>query len=94
MVNAAVENMIHSDFVRPASSLFDGVFGGSRIILRPNAQGFVPEGDVERLTFLFVDLIAEVLQSYLDAGSERDVTHEDEALHNAIRNAIAGWQKD
>jgi hypothetical protein len=93
-MNPAVENMIHSDFVRPASALFDGVFGGSRVILHPECQRYVPKEDVEKLTFLFVDLIAEVLQSYLDAGSERDVTHEDEALYEAIRNAIAGWQKE
>lgn len=93
-MNAAVENMIHSDFVKPASSLFDGVFGMTRGILHPEAQRFVPKEDVLPLTFLFVDLIAEVLQSYLDAGSEREVTHEDEALREAIYNAIAGWQKE
>lgn len=88
------ENLIHTEYVRPAAHLFDGVFGIGIFPLHPKAQGYVPTEDVKPLTFLFVDLIAEVLQSYLDAGSERDVTHEDETLYAAIHDAIAGWQKE
>ena len=88
MPNPAVENMIHSDFVRPASALFNGVFGSTQVILHPNCQREVPKEDVDGLTFLFIDLIAEILQSYLDAGSEREVTHEDEPLSQAIYNHI------
>lgn len=94
MPNAAAENMIHSNFVRPASALFDGVFGGTQIILHPNCQREVPREDVDGLTFLFVDLIAEILQSYLDAGSEREVTYEDEPLYQAIYNHILDWTAD
>lgn len=52
------------------------------------AQG-IREDAVDAIADELTSMIAEILQAYLDAGSERDVTHEE--LGPAIRDHVAGW---
>lgn len=46
---------------------------------------------IEPLADLLQLVIAIVISSIIDAGSERDVVLEDEALSTAITNAIKEW---
>lgn len=39
----------------------------------------------------FQILIAEFIQAWIDAGSEREVTMENDELFEAIRNELLGW---
>jgi hypothetical protein len=58
-----------------------GPFEGNTI----NPQLAEPLADLLQL------VIANVIASILDAGSERDVILEDENLSNSIRNQMRGW---
>lgn len=53
------------------------------------SHGFVPDRAVEPLTDAIVTFAAELLQTYLDAGSERDVTDED--LRPTIEKHVKEW---
>lgn len=53
--------------------------------------GVIPQGAVEPITDQLVTVIAEVIQSWIDAGSEREVTMENETLHQAIYDELKGW---
>lgn len=54
----------------------------------PDGQG-IPQSAVEDLTEILVSFAANLIQGWLDAGSERDVTYEE--LEGPIRQHIAGW---
>lgn len=46
---------------------------------------------LEELTDHLIMVIAEVIQAWIDAGSEREVTMENEELRKAIHNELEGW---
>ena len=49
----------------------------------------LPAAAVPVLATVLTEIVAEVIQYYIDAGSERDVTHE--CLGPAIENELWGW---
>lgn len=51
----------------------------------------IPSDKVEEIVDGFTIVIAEALQAWLDAGSEREVTYENEALHEALTQEVLGW---
>jgi hypothetical protein len=53
----------------------------------------IPSSYVTDLTECFQIVIAEALQAWLDAGSERDVTMEDDDLYRAIRKHLWSWSE-
>jgi hypothetical protein len=53
--------------------------------------GAIPQQSVEDLAFDLVSVIAEIIQAWIDAGSERDVTMANEALFRAIYDELKGW---
>jgi hypothetical protein len=46
---------------------------------------------LEDLTDQVVVFIAELIQAFINAGSEREVTYENDALRNAIYEELRGW---
>lgn len=54
----------------------------------------VPRKHVEEITVQLQTVIAEVLQAWLEAGSERDVTMENETLYRAIYDELASWSDE
>lgn len=55
----------------------------------PGMLTYIPRAGVEEIAEELTDFIAEVLQGWLDAGSERDVTYEE--LGPAIQDHVKGW---
>lgn len=53
--------------------------------------GMIPDEAVDVLTEITVSIIADLIQAYIDAGSEREVTHENEDLREAIRREYNDW---
>lgn len=51
----------------------------------------IPDEAVDVLTEITVSIIADLIQAYIDAGSEREVTHENEDLREAIRREYNDW---
>lgn len=51
----------------------------------------IPPNAVEYLVQSATHVIAEIIQCYIDAGSERDVTFEDEALRQGLEHAFNDW---
>src|SRR5215470_5403835 len=51
----------------------------------------IPADHLDAITEGLVQVIAEVIQVWIDAGSEREVTMENEGLFRAIRDELAGW---
>lgn len=56
----------------------------------PNGHS-IPKEVVPLLTHTMVGIIAELIQEYIDAGSEREVTFENEELYKAIYTEFQGW---
>jgi hypothetical protein len=58
----------------------------------PRTEGrFIPQNHVEDIAIALQGVIAEVIQAWIDAGSERDVTMENEELFRAIYDELKGW---
>lgn len=53
----------------------------------------IPDVAIEPLEEAIVWFIAEVVQLYIDAGSEREVTLENEKLREAIRDELNYWSQ-
>lgn len=51
----------------------------------------IPDPAVPIIAVAVMTLVAEVLQAYIDAGSEREVTMENEILYSALEGEIGGW---
>jgi hypothetical protein len=51
----------------------------------------IPDPAVPIIALAVMTLVAEVLQAYIDAGSEREVTMENEILYSALEGEIGGW---
>jgi len=86
-----VANHIQREFVSPATNLFAGAFATNVFLHFNDDRRAIPNEDIPNLTFTMVSLIAEIIQLYIDAGSERDITFEDQDLATAIFNAFKGW---
>lgn len=56
-----------------------------------NHKGFIPADGVVHVADEITLVIAEIIQSWLDAGSERDVTMEE--LGQSIEDHVAGWSE-
>lgn len=54
-------------------------------------QEGIPAEFLNDLTECLMIFHAEVVQSWIDAGSEREVTMEDEGLFLAIKASLHGW---
>jgi len=54
----------------------------------------IPYGSADALTTLILAIIAELVVEYIDAGSEREATMENERLYNAIRDELVGWSEN
>ena len=52
---------------------------------------FVPHESVEPIADAMQAIIAEALQAWIDAGSEREVTMENEQLREALVAEVFGW---
>lgn len=57
----------------------------------PSLYGAIPADAVDALAEFWVVAIAESFQAWLDAGSEREVTFEDQELREGIRHAVKEW---
>lgn len=62
-----------------------------RMALDGHGCGGVVEGTVRAVTEDLVMVVAEIMQSWLDAGSEREVTFENEALADGLMDEVNGW---
>jgi hypothetical protein len=51
----------------------------------------IPDDAVEVMTEITVLFIADFIQAYIDAGSEREATYEDDDLREAIRKSYNDW---
>jgi hypothetical protein len=51
----------------------------------------ISEDDAPHLAEMIQDLIANIVASILDAGSERDAVNENEELRAAIDSELDGW---
>lgn len=49
----------------------------------------IPRADVDEISDVITMVVAQILQSWLNAGSERDVTYEE--LGPEIRTHLIGW---
>jgi hypothetical protein len=58
----------------------------------PAENRAIPNYAVDEISEHLTGFIAEVLQTWLDAGSERDVTLEN--LYDPIRREVASWSVD
>jgi hypothetical protein len=58
----------------------------------PAVNRAIPNEAVDSVSEHLTGFIAEVLQAWLDAGSERDVTLEN--LYDPIRREVASWSVD
>jgi hypothetical protein len=60
----------------------------------PNAGGYFIRGEkLEVITETLQAVIAEVVATLIDAGSERDAVMENDELTLAIRNELYGWTR-
>lgn len=57
-----------------------------------NGPGAIPPGAGEAVADAIVSVVAEILQAWLDAGSEREVT--DEQIGECITDHVLGWVWD
>lgn len=55
----------------------------------PDYKCYIPEKGVTVVSEVITMMVAEILQSWLDAGSEREVTLEE--LGSAIEEHVKGW---
>lgn len=53
--------------------------------------GAIPTDKVDAIAEDILTVIAEILQSWINAGSERDVTMENDALLAALTEEVRGW---
>lgn len=60
-----------------------------RVMLDGTGCGAVPKADVKDVAGVITMVVAQILQSWLDAGSERDVTMEE--LGPVIEEHVDGW---
>lgn len=60
-------------------------------VQHPDNLGCVPAAHLDALTDHLLVMLAETIQSWIHAGSERDVTISDEELYIAIRNHLKEW---
>lgn len=78
------------DHAREIGDLIESTF--PKVLLLPDSSiGAVPMKHAEQVAELITDVVAEILQSFLDAGSERDVTLEE--LGPVIVDHVKGWAK-
>lgn len=68
--------------------------GNAAILHFPPDGQLVPVTAIDALAEMFQVAIAEAIQSWIDAGSERDVTMENEELFRVIRSELHGWSND
>ena len=54
----------------------------------------IDENQVDQLTCEILNLIANIIASILNAGSERDAVNEDEELYTAIKTHLLGWTRE
>lgn len=57
--------------------------------LEPGSGFGIPKEDTDDVADTITLVVAQILQSWLDAGSERDVTMEE--LGDPIRTHVKGW---
>ena len=73
-------------------TLADAIGDNLRLAYPPNRALFVPAQHVEAIADEITAVVAEILQAWLDAGSERDVTFEE--LGPVILDHVKGWSDD
>jgi len=54
----------------------------------------IPDPAVPVICEAVMTFVAELIQSYIDAGSEREATMENEVLFQALEGEIGGWADD
>src|SRR5688572_11667550 len=59
-----------------------------------DVAGGIPVEDIDALTGMVTGFIAEVIQTYIDAGSERDVIREDDELYLVLSRVFRDWSPD
>jgi hypothetical protein len=52
---------------------------------------FIPAEHLDLITESLVAMIAETIQAWIDAGSERDAVMENYELYDTIRAELRGW---
>lgn len=68
-------------------------FLGDPVLIQGTATG-IPTEAVPYLTIMTQAFIADVIQHYIDAGSERDVIMEDEELYLVLNRVFRDWSPD
>ena len=77
----AVEHM-HGDWMRAP-------------VVHPNGGAMaIPKEDLTALAFCTQGFIAELIQCYIDAGSERECIMEDEKLHDELVRVFREWSEE
>ena len=59
-----------------------------------NGALLIPHQKLDQVTEMIQEVIAEVVVTWIDAGSERDAVMENEKLRAAIREELLGWSND
>ena len=63
-------------------------------VLAEGGSPSIPDPAVPIIVEAIMSFTAEVIQAYIDAGSERDATMGNEALWDALEGEIGGWADD
>lgn len=54
----------------------------------------IPSEDIDALVGMVTGFVAEAIQYYIDAGSERDVIREDDELYLVLSRVFRDWSPD
>lgn len=57
----------------------------------PARNRMIPHEAVDPIANAIQMIVAEAIQAWIDAGSERDAVMENEQLHNALVAEVFGW---
>lgn len=57
----------------------------------PEVGRAIKTDQVDALTDTIMTLVADLVATLIDAGSEREAVEENDALRTAIRDEFAGW---
>jgi len=83
--------MDNTDTIRQAARLLTDAMSDNVQEVHRNGGRYIHSGWLEEITNTLQAVIAEVVATIIDAGSERDAVMENEELHKAILNELYGW---
>ena len=96
MITEDTKQAIHHHFTEAGRKCGEDITALIPPVPMPNGVGggLIPDPAVPIIAEAIMSFTAEVIQAYIDAGSERDATMENETLFAALEGEIGGWGDD